>query len=293
MVEITTETISQVITGMKSQPQPRWETSAIQQQQIEAELNSNTPKDGMMRVITRMQFQTAPDLGEIDWDKELASFEKLTYPDYYLQPFHSILGGNLSERAALGNRAAMEAILENAHPRKSLGVRDEISQLFPLEAGNILDIGAGIGDGAAAIARRIPQSTVTVVEASPFMIIVGHHLHQEVPNLKWKHGLAENTELPDNSVDAINMTYVLHECPDNIKQLILKECLRILKPGGLLVVSDSLNGDLHSHRGFFEPYKEQWLKVNPEQLLTEAGFISIKNCQIAYRIWTRIAYKPK
>lgn len=293
MVEIATETINQVIAGMKSQPQPQWKTSPIQQQQIEAELDSNAPKDGMMRVITRMQFQSAPDLGEIDWDKELASFEEFVYPDYYLQPFHSILGGWLSKTAALGNRAAMEAVLENAHPRKSLGIRDEISQLFPQEARNILDIGAGIGDDGAAIARRIPQSTVTAIEASPFMIIVGHHLHQEIPNLKWKHGLAENTELPDNSVDAINMSYVLHECPDNVKQVILKECWRILKPGGLLVISDSLNGDLHSHRGFFEPYKEQWLKVNPEQLLGSAGFVGIKNFRIAYPIWTRMGYKPE
>ena len=293
-MEIVTTAIDQVLKGLASQPAPRWQNlfSDKQRKQVQAELNSAAPKDSMMRVMTRMQFQEAPDLGEIDWESELAVFEKIEYPEYYLQPFHSVLGGWLSELAAVGNRVAMEAVLENAHPQKSLGVRAEIAQLFPENARQILDLGAGIGDDAAAIARRLPNARVTAWEASPFMIVVGRQYHQEISNLYWQHGLIERTELPANSVDAINLTYVLHECPDEIKQKILSECWRILAPGGLLVVTDSLPGDLHSNRGFFEPYKEQWLKVDPDKLLKEAGFIDLKAYQFAYSTWTRVGLKP-
>ncbi len=277
-MEIAATAIDKVLTDLGSQPDPRWKTLDIDKhrKQIQAELNSSAPKDGMMRVIIRMQFQSAPDLGEIDWESELATFKPIEYPQYYLQPFHSVLGGYLSERAAVGNRVAMEALLENAHPRKSLGVRDEIAQLFPEDARHILDLGAGIGDDTAAIARRLRSATVTALEASPFMIVVGRLYHKELPNLRWQHGLAEKTELPDNSVDAINMSYLLHECPDEIKQIILAECWRILSPGGLLVVTDALPDALHSYRGFFEPYKEQWLKIDPDKLLREEGLINIK-----------------
>ncbi len=294
-MEIAATAIDKVLTDLGAQPDPRWKTLAPdkQRKQIETELNSSAPKDGMMRVMTRMQFQEAPDLGEIDWESELATFEQIEYPIYYLQPFHSVLGGWLSEMAAVGNRVAMEAILENAHPLKSLGVRDEIAQLFPEDARQILDWGAGIGDDAAAIARCLPKATVTAWEASPFMIVVGRRYHKEISNLRWKHGLVEKTELPDNSVDAINMTYLLHECPDEIKQIILAESWRILSPGGLLVVTDALPGDLYSYRGFFEPYKEQWLKINPDQLLREAGFIKLKAYQFAYSTWTRVGVKPE
>ena len=58
------------------------------------------------------------------------------------------------------------------------------------------------------------------------------------------------------------------------------------------MVTDSLPGDLYSYRGFFEPYKEQWLKINPEQLLTEAGFGELQAYQFAYSTWTRIGVKP-
>ncbi len=294
-MEIAATAMDKVLENLASQPSPRWKTLAAdkQRKQIEAELNSSAPKDGMMRVMTRMQFQEAPNLGEIDWESELATFEQIEYPEYYLQPFHSVLGGWLSEIAAVGNRVAMEAVLENAHPRKSLGVRDEIAQLFPEDARQIIDLGAGIGDDAAAIASRLPKAKITAWEASPFMIVVGRHYHKDLANLRWQHGLAEKTELPDNSVDAINMTYLLHECPDRIKQTILAECWRILTPGGLLVVTDSLPGDLYSYRGFFEPYKEQWLKIDPDRLLREAGFIELKAYQFAYSTWTRVGTKPE
>ncbi len=294
-MEITATAIDKVLTDLASQPDPRWKTLDLdkQRKQIQAELNSSAPKDAMMRLITRVQFQEAPDLGKIDWESELTTFKPIEYPQYYLQPFHSILGGWLSESAAMGNRVGMEALLENAHPQKSLGVRNEIAQLFPEDTRQILDLGAGIGDDAAAIARRLRSATVTAWEASPFMIVVGRLYHKELPNLRWQHGLAEKTELPDNSVDAINMSYLLHECPDEIKQIILVECWRILSPGGLLVVTDALPGGLHSYRGFFEPYKEQWLKIDPDKLLREAGFINIKAYHFAYSTWTRVGVKPE
>jgi hypothetical protein len=143
-MEIAATTIDKVLTDLASQPDPGWKTLDLdkQRKQIQTELDSSAPLDGMMRVITRMQFQEAPDLGEIDWESELATFETIEYPQYYLQPFHSVLGGWLSETAAVGNRVAMEAVLENAHPQKSLGVRDEIAQLFPENARHILDWGS-------------------------------------------------------------------------------------------------------------------------------------------------------
>ena len=293
-MEITATAIDQVITNLASQPAPPLKILDLdkQRKQIETELYSSTPKDGMMRLITRMQFQEAIDLGEIDWESELATFESIEYPQYYLQPFHSVLGGWLSETAAVGNRAAIEALLENCHPQKSLGVRDQIAQLFPKDARQILDVGSGIGDDAAAIAHHLPSATVTAWDASPFMIVVGRLYHKDIPNLHWKHGLVETTKLPDNSIDGINMTYLLHECPDRIKQIILAECWRILCPGGRLVVTDSLPGELYSYRGFFEPYKEQWLKVNPDKLLQEADFVNIKAYQFADPTWTRVGEKP-
>ena len=108
-MEITATAIDKVLTDLASQPDPRWKTLDLdkQRKQIQAELNSSAPKDAMMRLITRVQFQEAPDLGKIDWESELTTFKPIEYPQYYLQPFHSILGGWLSESAAMVNRVGM------------------------------------------------------------------------------------------------------------------------------------------------------------------------------------------
>lgn len=58
-------------------------------------------------------------------------------------------------------------------------------------------------------------------------------------------------------------------------------------------MTDSLPGDLFSYRGFFEPYKEQWLKIDPDKLLEEVGFVNIKAYQFAYPTWTRVGEKPE
>jgi SAM-dependent methyltransferase len=191
------------------------------------------PKDRMLRVLSRMGAQAVPPLGEIDWRAELAAFGPLEFPAYYRQPFHSIPGGYLNEAAALGDRAALEAIYEDAHPRRSLGLRDAIAALVPEDARSILDLGAGTGDGGAAIARRLPHAEVTAIEASPFMIVVGRRQNGDVPNLRFEQGFAERTGRPDASVDAVHVTLLLHECPDVVKQAVLAECLRVLRPGGV------------------------------------------------------------
>jgi SAM-dependent methyltransferase len=271
----------------KRWPVPEWHFS-----KIEAEMRSPESKDRMMSVVKRMGAQQVPDFRTLDWDAELARFEPFDYPSYYQQPFHSVPGGYLSETAAVGDRCAMEAIYEDAHPRRSLGIREELASLVPSDARCVLDLGGGTGDGGAAIARALPDAQVTVLEASPFMIIAGRKQNAGPANLRFVRGLAEDTGLEAESVDAIAITLVLHECPDKVKSDILAECQRLLRPGGMLVLTDTAQDDLHSYRGFYEPYKEQWSVFDPVSFLRQAGFDEIEARDVAPPLWSRVARKP-
>ena len=91
----------------------------------------------------------------------------------YRQPFHSVPGGWLSERAAVVNRVAMEAIYADTHPESCLGIRKDLAAHVPAAAAVVVDLGSGDGDGPAATARLLPSARVIAVEASPFMIIAG------------------------------------------------------------------------------------------------------------------------
>lgn len=272
--------------GSRRMPPP-----AFHAQRIRDEMTGPEPKDGMMRVILRMGAQAKPDLRDLDWDAELSRFDEIPYPPWYRQPFHSIPGGYLSEAAALGDRAALEAIYEEAHPRKSLGLRDAIAELVPDDARRVIDLGSGTGDGPAAIARRLPNAEVTAVELSPFMVTVGRRQNAGAANLELRHGFAERTGLPDACADVVNVTLLLHECPDVSKRKVLREAMRLLRRGGVILLSDTAQDSLDTFRGFHEPYREQWRRFDPDAFLREAGFTGVEAVAPAAPLWTRVARK--
>ena len=266
---------------------PNWHYDKIQE-----ESDCVEPKDRMLQVVRSMADQEAPDFSSIDWDAELSPFGEIDFPAYYRQPFHSVPGGYLSEAAAIGDRCAMEAIYQDDHPRRSLGLRDVLSSLVPARAQVVIDLGCGTGDAAAAIARNQPDAHVTAIDASPFMLVAARHQNAGISNLDFEQGFAEATRFENGIADAVTITLVFHECPDEIKRGILAEASRILRPGGTLVLSDTAQEDLHGYRGFYEPYKEQWLEFDPPAFLRDAGFTDIAAPNMAPPLWTFVAKKP-
>ena len=271
----------------------KWAVPDRHLKQVMDEFSFEGSQDKMIGVVKRMGAEPPPDFGgDIDWDAELAEFERLDYPSYYLQPFHSVPGGWLSQAAAMFDRQAMESIYTDWHPRKCLGMRDELALFIPEDARRVLDVGAGTCDAAAAIARRLPEAKVTAVEASPFMIIAGRRQNRDVSNLDYLHAMGEDMPYEDDSIDAINITLVLHECENRAKEAIVGECYRVLRPGGTLVLSDTPTYDLDDFRGFFEPYREQCVKFDADAFVKEQGLVDIKAYDTAPPLWTRVAIKP-
>jgi len=275
-----------IVPASQHWPTPDWHFATIDDEM------TCEDKTRMLDVIGRMGSQDAPDLSTVDWEAELAAFPEVEYPSYYQQPFHSVPGGYLSEQAAGGDRRAMEAIYERFHPQRSLGIREELAALIPEDARQVIDLGSGTGDAAAAIARRLPEAEVLGLDASPFMTIAARHQNAGLPNLRLERGFAEATGLEDASVDAVAITLVFHECPDKIKTEILTEAYRVLRAGGTVVLTDTPNDDLHSFRGFYEPYKDQWLVFDPDVFLADAGFVDCEALEVATPLWSRVARKP-
>ena len=48
---------------------------------------------------------------------------------------------------------------------------------------------------------------------------------------------AESLPLPDTSQDAVTSIFMMHELPPHIRREMIGECARVLKPGGLLILT--------------------------------------------------------
>ena len=147
-----------------------------------------------------------------------------------------------------------QSIYAETHPASCRGLRQKLAKFAPSSTRVLVDLGSGDGDGAAEFARALPSARVIAVEASPYMIVVGQRQNANLPNLEWRHCLAEDTGLPRGIADVVSITLVLHECSDRGKCDILREALALLKPGGKLLLADTPQTELQTFRGFYEPH---------------------------------------
>jgi len=102
----------------------------------------------------------------------------------------------------------------------------------------VLDIAGGTGDLSAKFARLVgPKGNVVLADINDSMLKVGRDKLTDkgiVGNVQFAQADAQYLPFPDNSFDCITIAFGLRNVTD--KDLALKSMLRVLKPGGRLLV---------------------------------------------------------
>ena len=114
---------------------------------------------------------------------------------------------------------------------RSLGLEALQSRLEPGAA--VLDLCCGSGEAAAPWLAT--GFRVTGLDLSPLALALAARRH---PSLKRVEGLAEEPPFQDESFLAVQLSVALHEFPRRERELVLRQSLRLLKPGGWLVIVD-------------------------------------------------------
>ncbi len=96
----------------------------------------------------------------------------------------------------------------------------------------ILDFGCGDGAMTAAVKNLFPNSTCFGVDPSPESIEVAHKNYVNI-SFSISH---EKIPFEDNTFDVIYAAGVFHHIPFEMHHHYKKECMRVLKPQGFLIV---------------------------------------------------------
>jgi arsenite methyltransferase len=122
-----------------------------------------------------------------------------------------------------------------------LGVGNPFSLGAPLPGETVLDIGCGAGFDVAVAARLVgPGGRVVGVDITPEMVTRAWELAALLPyrNLSFQVASAEDLPFPPQFFEVVTSNGIFNLVID--KEKAAQEILRVLKPGGRLLLADML-----------------------------------------------------
>lgn len=146
---------------------------------------------------------------------------------------------------------------------------------------NILDMGCAIGNSTLPWARAFPNARVEAIDVAAPQLRYAHARarHLGVP-VHFSQQNAESTAFADESFDLVISHIMLHETSKSALNRILRECRRLLRPGGVMLHLEVPRG-----RTVLEQFLYNWESWNNNetfgQFMTEADLAQL-TCQAGF-----------
>jgi ubiquinone/menaquinone biosynthesis C-methylase UbiE len=207
-------------------------------------------------------------------------------PDYYMQNFHFQSGGWMTEDSARLYDMQVEVLFSgaaNAMRRQALVPMAEELRGRDQRRVAYADIACGPGTFLDQARRAFPRLPTLAIDLSEAYLREAKRQLGRRPQLQPVVAKAEALPLADASLDLATCIFLFHELPPEVRVDVAHEIARVMRPGGLFILIDSLQaGDEPDYDGlleifpelFHEPYFHSYRGGNLEALFVEAGFVS-------------------
>jgi ubiquinone/menaquinone biosynthesis C-methylase UbiE len=205
-------------------------------------------------------------------------------PDYMKRNFHFQTDGYFSEASARLYEHQVEVLFSGtAAPMRRMLIR-LLKEKFTLNRPlRILELAAGTGAATLDFAKSFRIARYTVSDASAdYLKLARERLPGE--HFDFVQAPAEKLPFADGSFDLVFSVYLFHELPRAIREEVLRESFRVLAPGGVVGVCDSiqrdddpkLNGVLEQFPvDYHEPFYKDYTLWDTREALAAAGFREI------------------
>lgn len=133
-----------------------------------------------------------------------------------------------------------------------------VKKILQEEPAGVMDMGTGTGDMAVRIARKNKKINVTGYDFSSAMLKVAERkaARYQLRNICFVEGDAANMPFDDKTFDVVGVSFAFRNITfkNPNTSLYLKEILRVLKPGGKLIIVESSQPEFSFIRAIFHFY---------------------------------------
>ena len=140
------------------------------------------------------------------------------------------------------------------------------NRLLSLDGKQILELGCGSAEITRNIATSGSDRKITALEVDETAYEKNLQM-SDLPNVTFGLAGAQDIPLADESVDVVFMFKSLHHVPLELMDASMREIRRVLKPGGLLYISEPV---------FAGDFNEILRLFHDEQKVREAAFSTVK-----------------
>lgn len=154
----------------------------------------------------------------------------------------------------------------------------------------ILDLGCGIGKSTLPYCDLYPSAEVHGLDYAAPMLKYGHQLAESRgKKVTYHQQHAESTSFDDESFDLVTAIWLFHEIPRASMDKVVREALRLLRPGGVFAIMESppfkqLNESYSplteflidsTGRRMSDPYIPMFFSLDRAELLKNNGFTEV------------------